>query len=146
MLHYASIRSYLCPTSLRTVWLMLMWSVLFFGPKLPEAAHPPTHTLVIDRGAPSVTEHSTCFYYKKTVSSLMHRRSPGTADTLWTQYGKSSINRAHQSTVSYTGSNRERKAKGKDIMRHVNTFTTAVQLTRLSLLATRVFMLRWLTQ
>lgn len=52
---------------------------------------PPTHTLVIDRGAPSVTEHSTCFYYKKTVSSLVHRRSPGTADTLWTQYGKSTL-------------------------------------------------------
>lgn len=86
LLHYASIRSYLCPTSLGTAWLMLMWSVLFFGPKLPAAAPP-----VIDKGAPSVTQHSSRFCCKETVSYLMCRRSPGTAGTLWTPYGWSSL-------------------------------------------------------
>lgn len=82
LLHYASIRSYLCPSSLGTAWLMLMWSVLFFGPKLPAAAPP-----VIDKGAPSVTQHSSRFCCKETVSYLMCRRSPGTAATLRTPYG-----------------------------------------------------------
>lgn len=52
----------------------------------PKTARRSPPRPVIDKGAPSVTEHSTRFYYKKTVSYLMHRRSPGTADTLWTAY------------------------------------------------------------
>lgn len=51
-------------------------------PKTASSSSP-----VIDKGAPSVTEHSTYFCYKKTVNYLMHRGSPGTADifkeTLW---------------------------------------------------------------
>lgn len=45
-------------------------------PKTASSSSPVT-----DKGAPSVTEHSTYFCYKKTVNYLMHRRSRGTADT-----------------------------------------------------------------
>lgn len=53
-------------------------------PKTASSSSP-----VIDKGAPSVTEHSTHFCYKKTVNYLMCRGSPGTADifmeTLWSK-------------------------------------------------------------
>ena len=54
-------------------------------PKTASSSSPVT-----DKGAPSVTEHSTYFCYKKTVNCLMHRRSPGTADpsveAIWIKY------------------------------------------------------------
>lgn len=52
------------------------------------SSSPPS---VIDKGAPSVTEHSSHFCYKKTVKYLMHRRSPGTAGILWRPYGQSGL-------------------------------------------------------